>query len=104
MAVLLPFKALVQLELDRKGENDRRILGLLGLIGDTLSCLGELPRARLGSQDENGLDQFLISLKVRFLVLCRSFDPGMSAHSFDMVSPSSPPPCMFNWFRMNRIK
>lgn len=60
---LLPFKAVVTLELKRR-ENDRRILALIAQMADVMSCLKDLPRRSVQSQEESTLEDILIAIQV----------------------------------------
>lgn len=67
---VLPFKAIVKLELNRR-QNDRRILTLIGQMADMMQHLGELPREQINEVQTMQLDSILAGMKVR-LYLCSS--------------------------------
>ena len=60
---VLPFRAIVQLELNRR-ENDRRILTLVSQMADMMQCLGNLPHKRLAEGHAASFDGILAEMKV----------------------------------------
>lgn len=68
---VLPFRAIVKLELDRRA-NDRRILTLVSQMADMMQYLKRLPDKRMVDDHVALFDEVLANMKVSDVLQCAS--------------------------------